>query len=238
MQKFCFLLPLLILTLTVVAVSYSIQSFQTKNNADVSSGESTQGAEDIVYESESENSENSGGLLARIFGTRKSSNATSSQGNTTSNNTTTITATPALSPIVANFTESEVNVPINQERTVFISLESGTNTPTAYTFNMKFDPASISVTKVEPGDIWQQTSIFTNGNTINNVNGTLSFSAGQSLGTQKASGTTLIKVTLKAKANAATGSELTILDSSKFAYVGLDSSVPVRSQSIKVQVTK
>lgn len=235
MQKFRFLLPLFILTLTVAAISFSVQSYRAKSSSNEASVvENADGELTSQQDGEPEQQ----GFLARLFGSKKTD--TTETDSTNSNNSTNpnMTSTPAPSPVVANFTQSEISVPVNQEREVFISLDSKTNSPTAYTFNIRFDPSSISVIKVQPGDIWQSPTIFTKGNSIDNTNGTLSFSAGQSLGTQKASGTTLIKVILKAKATAATGSELTILDSSKFAYVGLDYAVPVKSQSIQVKVTK
>jgi len=233
MQKFRFLLPLVILTLIVVAISYGVRQYANSKSStsDVSSSVTSDGDASIPGNTNPEETPQEKGLLARIFGTKKVST-------TQSSDQVTVTVTPKPSPIDTSFSQTEVEVPINQEREVFVTLDSDTNLPTAYTFNMHFDPSSIAVVKVEPGDIWQQTSVFTKGNKIDNVKGTLSFSAGQALGTQKGNGKTLIKISIKAKATKETGTELTIDDTSKFAYVGLDYAIPLRSKSIGIQVTK
>jgi hypothetical protein len=233
MQKFRFLLPLLILTLIVFSVSYGVKNYVSRNDDSNQTSVASEEDEEVVTGSEVQKPEQttSGGFLARIFGAKKSSTIQKSSNTTPS-------ITPMPSPISTAFSQTEVTVPINEERDVFITLEEGTNPPTAYTFNMHFDPTSINVMKLEPGDIWQQATIFTKANKIDNIKGTLSFSAGQALGTQKGNGKTLIKISIKAKSTTQTGSELTIDDSSKFAFVGLDYAIPLKSKSIQIQVTK
>jgi hypothetical protein len=234
MKKFRFLFPLFILTLIVISVSYGVRNYMSSKDGDTQTPiTQTNGDEQTTPDSDAqETQDKSGGFLARIFGAKKTSTTQKSSG------AVTVTITPMPSPISTSFSETQVTVPINEQRDVFISLDTGTNPPTAYTFNMHFDPKSINVVKIEPGDIWQSSTIFTKANKIDNTKGTLTFSAGQALGTEKGNGKTLVKISVKSKATTETGTELTIDDTSKFAYVGLDYAIPLRSKSLQIQVTK
>jgi hypothetical protein len=237
MQKFRFLLPLLILTFIVIAVSYGVHNYVSSGNV-YTNVATTQEGEEVQTDEGAETQKpqkTPGGFLARIFGTKKT---TSTQNSSTG---TTATITPMPSPISTAFSQTEVSLPLNEQRDVFISLDTGTNSPTAYTFNMHFDPKSINVLKLEPGDIWQQSTIFTKANKIDNTKGTLSFSAGQALGTQKGNGKTLLKISIKATSATQVGSELTVENTSKFTYIASDNSVyavALKQNSIQVQVTK
>lgn len=234
MQKFRFLLPLFILTLIVFSVSYGVRNYVSQDTQENQIA-TTQENQIDGSQSEGEDSQNeSGGFLSRIFGTKKSSS-------TQTKTTVSATITPMPSPIHTTFSETEVSVPINEERDVFITLDAGANSPTAYTFNMTFDPKSINVLKLEPGDIWQQSTVFTKANKIDNTKGTVLFSAGQALGTQKGNGKNLIKISIKAKSTQAVGTELTVEDSSKFTFVAADNSVyvvPLKQSTVQVRVTK
>jgi len=232
MQRFRFLLPLLVLTLAVTAISLTVRSYSSHSNNKESV---TTQPEQLTYDSqktsvESSNSEVSPtpkSFFSRIFGGNKSS----------STNQLELSVTPTPPPTNATFSESSVEVPINQERMVSILLDNG-EAPTAFTFHLSFDPRSVTIVKVEPGDIWKEAAIFTKANKIDNTAGKVVFSAGQALGTEKGSGKVLLKIYLKAKATAASGSELMIDTTSEFAYVGLDYAVPLASKSINIQVTQ
>ncbi len=223
-QKFRFLLPLLVLTLAVGAVSLSVKSYRETSKAPTvvnSEDGSVQEASDTAVNQE----ENKGGLLSFIFG-NKSNEAPTTEG----------VAEPSRTPIDTKFEDTSVELPIDQEKVVAIQLASGSDRPTAYTFHLRFDPKQIQVESVEAGDIWTKTTVLKSE--IDNTKGTINFSAGQSFYEKMTDGIILLNINLKAKAKATVESELTIENTSKFAYVGLDYAVPLKSQSISVKVTK
>lgn len=238
MERLRFLLPLIVLTLAVAGVSYGVRSYNkqplniiTMSESSDSSQEGTQESREVVVNSnnpsETLSPTTAPGFFARLFG----------RGGSSSNSVQTTTAvSPTPKPVEASFNQSSVEVPINQERTVSVTMETGVEKPNAYTFNMRFDPKSVVIVKVDPGDIWERSNVLENK--FDNNSGSLTFSAGQAFGTQKTNGSNLIKITLMTKSTAASGSELVIEDTSKFAYVGLDYAVPVKSKSIQIQVKK
>lgn len=233
MQKFRFLIPLLILTLLVAVISYNVRSYSQNNGKSSQlAQQNAQGTEVTVENGVAivTGIPQKRSLLSRIFGgTDNTSTTQPSQNNT---------LTPTPTKANAGFSQSQVAVPINEERTIEVMVDTGTQVPNAYTFNIQFDPNSVSISKIEPGNIWRQVAIFTKDNKIDNLNGIVRYSAAQSLGSEKADGKILLRVFLKAKSTATSGSELTILTSSKFAYAGLDREVLLESKSIQVQVTK
>jgi hypothetical protein len=231
MRKFSFFIPLVILTLAITGLTFLVRSYQ-KDDV-VTPTQVTDSTEQIPVDGSDQievTPPQKETIFSRIFGGRKQT--------TTVNNETTaqITVTPV--PINTSFNSSNVEVPIDQERIVSIYVTEGKDVPTAFTFNAKFDPKSIQVVKIEPGDVWEKAAVFERGNKIDNIAGTFTYSAGQSLNTQKANGKTLIKIYVKAKATASLESELTIENTSKFAFVGLDYAVPLTAQSIQISVTK
>lgn len=231
MRRFSFFIPLVVLTLAITGVTFAVKSYQKNNTSLPSQATDTNetigsgGDEQVeVTPAQKEN------IITRIFGGKKQATTVNSGG------TSQITATPA--PINTSFSTSNVEVPINEERTISIYVNEGKDIPTAFTFNAKFDPKSIQVVRIVPGNIWEKASVFERGNKIDNTAGTFTYSAGQALNTQKASGKTLLTIIIKAKATAALESQLTIENTSKFAYAGLDYAVPLTSQSVQISVTK
>ncbi len=231
MRRYSFFIPLLILTLAITGLTFAVKSYQRNTTSSPTQVATTDDSTNVPVTEQVEvtpvQKEN---IFTRIFGGKKLS--------TTMNNQTTPQATATPVPVNTSFSNSTVEVPIDQERIIMIYANEGKDVPTAFTFNAKFDPRSIQVVKIEPGDIWQKASIFERGNKIDNTQGSFTYSAGQALNTEKATGKTLLKIYIKAKATAALESQLTIEDTSKFAYVGLDYAVPLTAQSVQILVTK
>jgi hypothetical protein len=231
MQKFRFLLPLLVLTLVLVAISLSIRSYnkptENANREVVSNGEYEvpSSTESSAMENEEDQS-----LFSKILNLVKPKSTDTSVSVGTNPN-----ASPSPQPLDTQFNTNQVEVGVDVEKEVAIVLPENTERPTGYTFNISYDPAVLSILKIEEGNTWDKTTVLRT--TIDPNLGRASISAGQSLGSQNSSqGRTLVTLTVQAKSTTSVGSQIVILDSSEFAYVGLDYGIPLKSQSIQVVV--
>jgi hypothetical protein len=223
MQKLRFLLPLLILTLAVVGISLSVRSYRSDEDENVTTTQS-------VTESESPESEVSDQPEIPVATGVVENENTQSPG-TGGVSSPTTEKKGLVAKIISIFRPQSITY---ENKSVSILLPSEQDRPTAYTIKLKYNPSVLTVESIESGDLWDRVTVLKKE--VNNTAGTATISAGQSLGTQNSSqGTTIATVVIKVLSSADINNELTIEDSSGFAYVGLDSAVPLKSKSLEVK---
>lgn len=232
MQKFRFLLPLLILTASVAVISYSLRLYGDRNSENANDRVLQQNLEttgDISPE-QSPPPERKG-IIGKIINVVKPKPTSTSVSQGTSN----LSISPTPVPIDTKLNDDQIDLPSDQEKSITILLSSEKDRPTAYTLNFSYDPKVITIVKIEQGNIWDRTTLLKR--LIDPTKGFATISAGQALGSQNAStGQTLVTVFVKAKSTTNVVSQLILEDSSAFAYVGVDHSIPLKSKSIEIRV--